>query len=331
MSELDILQEVDATLGSPNKSTDPVAPAGGKPSSGKASSEKKVDPKADEIKSSSTPGQGNPEQEPENVKDVDGNMFKASNKKSKQPGPNQGAQKVKEEIESMFASHDLSEDFKEKATVVFETALNVRINEEVERLNEEFETKLEEQTDVAVSELVEKVDSYLDYVVEKWMEENELAIERGIRTEIAESFMDNLKELLEDHYVDVPEDKVDVLADMAEELEETEKKLDESINELIEARKELMEGKKSDVLDELCEGMTATQREKLEKLVEGVECNDIDEFKSKSEIIKENYFESKTLVESGDDVDPVEGNENVVNLDPVMNEYANAIKRSLKK
>ena len=312
--ELDQLDEVKATLGSPNETSDPVTPAGGDPKKKKrpADASKTVDPKADEIE--------------DDVKTPQG----TADKKAKEPA---AGVSMKESVEEMFAGQNLSEEFKEKATVVFEAAVNAKLNEEVTRLEEEFEAKLEEQTSVAVNELVEKVDSYLDYVVEKWMEENELAIEKGLRAEIAESFIAGLADLFAEHNINLPEEDLDVVADMAEQLETTESKLDEAVSQVVELRKELTEAKKADAFEEIAEGLTDTQVEKLEKLAEGIEFENLDEYKNKIQIIKENYFGgAKELTESVDEVDPIdEGTSEVRTIDPAMARYAEAISKSLRK
>jgi len=312
--ELDQLDEVKATGGDPSETSDPVAPAGGDPKKKNrpADDSKAVDPKADEIED-----------------DVKTPAAKGD-KKAKEPAPGAG---MKESVEEMFAGQDLSEEFKEKATVVFEAAVGAKINEEVARLEEEFTEKLDEQTSLAVDELVEKVDSYLDYVVEKWMEENELAVEKGIRSEIAESFIEGLADLFTEHNINLPEEDVDVVADMAEQLENTEAKLDEAIAQVVELRKELTEANKADAFEEIAEELTATQAEKLEKLAEGIEFENLDEYKEKVKIIKENYFGGSTeLTESVDGIDPIEEETSEIKtVDPEMARYAAAISKSLRK
>lgn len=323
--KIEQLDELKAT-GENSATMDPVTPAGGDPrkKNRPADLSKSVNPTADEIE--------------DTVKTPQGTAF---NNKSPAEGPGTGKKApprmadksaMKESVEEMFAGQDLSEEFKERATVIFEAAVNAKINEEVSRLEEEFEEKLNEQAEIAINELIEKVDSYLDYVVEKWMEENELAIESGIRTEMAESFMSSLKDLFVEHNIDLPEDKADIFAEMAEEIEITENRLAEEIEENIALRKALAESYKQDVLEEISEGLTQTQAEKLEKLSEGVEYDSIEDYKRKVTIIKENYFGGKTLTESVGEIDPIE--EETVEkryIDPTMAKYADAISRSLRK
>jgi hypothetical protein len=241
---------------------------------------------------------------------------------------------MKEAVDAMFAGDDLSEEFKEKATVVFEAAVNAKLTEEVAKLEEEFEAKLDEQAELAVNELVEKVDSYLDYVVEQWMEANEVAIEKGIRNEIAESFIEGLRELFVEHSINIPEEDVDVLADITEQLEETEAALNEAKNEAIELRKQLDESKREDAFETIAEGLTDTQSEKLKALTEGLEFGNLDDYTRKVEIIKENYFgDSKKveLTEEVGEIDPIEEGTTEVSVDPTVARYADAISRTLRK
>jgi len=242
---------------------------------------------------------------------------------------------MKESVEEMFAGADLSEEFKDKATTIFEAAVTAKLNEEVALLEEEFNAKLDEQVELAVSDLVEKVDTYLDYVVEQWMEENEVAIERGIRSQVAESFIAGLKDLFVEHNINLPEEDVNVVADMAEELEETEAALNESVNELIEARKELEALKNEIILESYTKDLTETQAEKLRSLAEGVSFDDSEEYDRKVQIIKEQYFGTKTvLAEAADELDPIELDEETGSKkvgDPSVVAYAEAISRTLRK
>lgn len=239
---------------------------------------------------------------------------------------------MKESVEEMFAGADLSEDFKEKATVVFEAAVNAKLHEEVARIEEQFEAKLDEQVEVAISDIVEKVDTYLDYVVEQWMEDNKVAVERGIRSEIAESFIEGLKDLFVEHNINLPEEEANVVADMAEQLEATEAKLNAAINESIELKKALNESKKAEILESYTKGLTETQAEKFRALTEGVEYSDLDELNRKVKIINEQYFGAKTVLsESLSEIDPIEEAPKTQAIDPTMAAYANAISKTLRK
>jgi hypothetical protein len=239
---------------------------------------------------------------------------------------------MKESVEEMFGDTDLSEDFKEKATVVFEAAVNAKLYEEVALIEEQFETKLDEQVELAISEIVEKVDDYLDYVVEQWMEDNKIAIERGIRGEIAESFLEGLKDLFIEHNVNLPEEEVDVIADIVDQLEETEAKLNDAINESIELKKALTESKKVEILESYTKDLTDTQAEKFFALAEGVDYNDLADFKRKVKIINEQYFGSKSiLTEAMGDIDPIEDAPPVRHIDSTMAAYTQAITKTLRK
>lgn len=311
----DQLLEVKAD-GEDSETSDPVTPAGGMPKKRRADVKKTVDGKADDI-----------EDDVKTPQNTSGGTKKAPPRKADKA-------KVKESIEEMFDGQDLSEEFKNKAGVVFEAALTSAINEELTALEEEFEEKLTEQTALAVDELVEKVDTYLDYVVETWMEENQVAIDRGIKVEMAESFMSGLMELFSSHNIEVAEDKVDVVADLSDKLEETEEKLNESLNEIIELRKKVVTTERREALDDLCEGLTETSAEKLRALVKDVDADTIDSYKEKVKIIRENYFkDSKVITEDTDVVDSIETEDNEVErkVDPEVLSIVKSISQSIRK
>jgi hypothetical protein len=236
-----------------------------------------------------------------------------------------------EAVEEIFGSEDLSEEFKEKATVIFEAVVHGRVANEIARLEEEFSSQLDEQAEIATEDLTKKVDSYLDYVTEQWMEENKLAVENGIRSDIAESFILGLKELFSEHRIAVPEEEVDLVAEMAEQIEELETKLNEEINSVLEIRKELDEARKSDVFDEISEGLADTQSEKLRSLTEGLEFVDLDDYSRKVNIIKDNYFGQTAIVEEVDELDPVDTDvEGTKYVDPSIARYAASISKSVR-
>ena len=304
--ELDQLDELKAD-GEDSSTADPVTGAGGAVKKRKADATNAPE-KADTI----------------DVKTPEGSAGKKAPARSADKG-------MKESVEEMFAGADLSEDFKEKATVVFEAAVNAKLQEEVTRIEEQFEAKLDEQVEVAISDIVEKVDTYLDYVVEQWMEDNKVAIERGIRSEIAESFIEGLKDLFVEHNINLPEEEVDVIADMAEQLEATEAKLDAAINESIELKKALTESKKAEILESYTKDLTETQAEKFRALTEGVEYSDLDELSRKVKIINEQYFGAKTVLsESLSEIDPIE-EATTQKIDPAMAAYAQAISKTIRK
>ena len=261
----------------------------------------------------------------EDGEDDETKVIKASAKKKR------ADKSMGEAVDEIFGGEDLSEDFKERAAVLFETVVLEKVNVEVERLEEEFSSKLDEQAELATEDLTKKVDAYLDYVAEQWMEENTLAVESGIRSDIAESFISGLKELFSEHRIDVPEEEVDLVAEMAEKIEALEASLNEQIDTNIEVSKELDEAKKSDVFDSLCEGIANTQAEKLRSLTEGLEYVDLDDFKRKVEIIKENYFGKSEISEEVDELDPiVDDSEDTKYVDPQMARYAQAISKTFR-
>tara|TARA_R110000737_G_scaffold281729_1_gene288350 strand:+ start:611 stop:1552 length:942 start_codon:yes stop_codon:yes gene_type:complete len=261
----------------------------------------------------------------EDGEDDETKVIKASAKKKR------ADKSMGEAVDEIFGGEDLSEDFKERAAVLFETVVLGKVNAEVERLEEEFSSKLDEQAELATEDLTKKVDAYLDYVAEQWMEENTLAVESGIRSDIAESFISGLKELFSEHRIDVPEEEVDLVAEMAEKIEALEASLNEQIDTNIEVSKELDEAKKSDVFDSLCEGIANTQAEKLRSLTEGLEYVDLDDFKRKVEIIKENYFGKSEISEEVDELDPiVDDSEDTKYVDPQMARYAQAISKTFR-
>ena len=211
---------------------------------------------------------------------------------------------VSADVEALTKDEDLSEDFKAKASTIFEAALKSKISEMKIRMNASYEEKLKEETEDQKAKLTEKVDSYLNYVVEEWMKENSIAIERGIKGEIAEDFISGLKKLFEDHYIDVPDEKYNVLEDQANKIEELEKKLNEEIGKNVEQSKEVGELKRQDILDEASKDLADTAKEKFNKLAEEVEYSNEKDFTTKVATIKESYFGTKVKT-SGNEIDEV--------------------------
>ena len=205
---------------------------------------------------------------------------------------------------------DLSEEFKDKAAMIFETAVKTRIQEQTKILEARYEEKLSVETETVKEAMVEKVDSYLNYVVEEWMKENELAVERGIRTEIAEDFITGLKDLFKEHYIDVPEEKYNVLDDLTTQTKKLEDKLNEQISKNVDLTKEVSESVKAKTIDEVSTDLADTEKEKFEKMAENVEYDSADKFREKLETIKESYFPKSKIVEatSKDEVDAVAAN-----------------------
>ena len=215
---------------------------------------------------------------------------------------------VSADVEALTKDEDLSEDFKSKAATIFEAAVKSKVNDAKKKMHASYEEKLKEEVETTKSELVEKVDSYLNYVVEEWMQENKLAIERGIKGEIAEDFISGLKKLFEDHYIDVPDEKYNVLEDQASKIEDLEKKLNEQIEKNVEQNKAIGELKRQDIIDEASKDLADTAKEKFNKLAEEVEFSNEEDFTTKVSTIKESYFGAKK--ESSNDIDDVAvGNE----------------------
>ena len=205
---------------------------------------------------------------------------------------------------------DLSEEFKDKAAMIFETAVKTRIQEQTKILEARYEEKLSVETETVKEAMVEKVDSYLNYVVEEWMKENELAVERGIRTEIAEDFITGLKDLFKEHYIDVPEEKYNVLDDLTTQTKKLEEKLNNEISKNVDLTKQVSESAKAKAIDEVSTDLADTEKEKFEKMAENVEYDSADKFREKLETIKESYFPKSKIVEatSKDEVDAVAAN-----------------------
>ena len=236
---------------------------------------------------------------------------------------------VKEHVDALVAGDDsLSEEFKQKAATVFEAAIKSKVKEIAEEMQADYDKKLTEETSKSKDELVEKVDSYLAYVVEEWMKENELALERGIKGEIAEDFISGLKKLFEDHYIDVPDEKYNVLEDQSSKIEELEKKLNESIEKNVELSKENGEHKRQDIIDEASKELADTQKEKFNKLAEEVEYSNEEDFTAKVKTIKESYFGKKESTSEIDDVAAESNAEQPQDLTNAMAAYSAAISKT---
>ena len=220
---------------------------------------------------------------------------------------------VSADVDALVKDEDLSEEFKSKAATIFEAAVNSKVKEAKKKMHAGYEEKLKEESEKAKGELVEKVDSYLAYVVEEWMKENELALERGIKGEIAEDFISGLKKLFEEHYISVPDEKYDVLEDQASKIESLEKKLNEEIEKNVELNKENSESKRASIVAEMGEDLAETSKEKFNKLAEEVEYTNEEDFRAKVSTIKESYFGAKK--EASSDIDDVAVGESTENVD----------------
>jgi len=205
---------------------------------------------------------------------------------------------IEEDVNALLGGEELSEEFKEKARVIFEAALTSKIKEIQETLEVQYAERLEEERQSLKGELTERVDSYLEYVCQEWMKENELAIEHGLKTEMTESFLSGMKGLFEEHYVVIPEDKYDVLESMVEKLDDMETKLNEQIDKNIGLNKRLAESTADVVLSVVSEGLAETQKEKLASLAESVEFESEEEYREKLETLKESYFSKAPTAKS---------------------------------
>lgn len=234
---------------------------------------------------------------------------------------------VSEDVAALMNGEELSEDFKVKAATIFEAAVITRVKQEVAKIEEEFESKLAEQVETVKEGLVEKVDGYLDYIVEQWMEQNEIALESGIKSDILEGFVSGLKGLFEEHYIDIPQEKVDVLGNMESHIEELTAKLDESLASQVELSKKLGELSRQQTIDEASEGLTDTEVEKFKGLAEELVFEGQDNFKAKLQTIRENYFSTEkkaTTVKSPVTDSTVTITEDVT-VDPAMKKYLQAL------
>ena len=261
------------------------------------------------------------------MKKEEGYMMKASKEKmkSEKSEDDQKAKDVdvKEHIDALTSGEsDLSEEFKQKAATIFEAAITSKVKAISEEMQADYDKKFDEEVSKAKTDLVEKVDAYMNYVVNEWMKENELAIERGIKGEIAEDFINGLKKLFEDHYIDVPDEKYDVLEDQASKIEELEKKLNEQIAKNVEMNKENSSLKRTDIIAEVASDLADTSKEKFAKLTEEVEYSNADDFKKKCETIKESYFGTKKEANSDSEVDNAVADNQGVNTEDLSNAMA---------
>ena len=276
----------------------------------------------------------NPDNHKNNVDDED-EAANATSKKSNpatassvagDQSPIRKGTSVKEDVDALLNGEELSEEFRAKAETIFEAAVMTRVKAEVARIEEEFESKLAEQVEKNTEGLVEQVDGYLGYIAEQWMTQNEIALERGMKSDILEGFIGGLKNLFEEHYIDIPEEKFDVLGEMESKIDELEAKLNEQVAANIELSKTLAESNRAEIVKTVSEGLTATETEKFMSLVEELSYEDQASFETKVKTIRENYFTTKGATEIKSVVTdaPVEAltEEKKVTLDPAMSAYA---------
>ena len=239
---------------------------------------------------------------------------------------------VQDDIQALTAGEEgLSEEFKAKATTIFEAAVHAKVVDEVNARMEEHAKEQEVGSAEFQKELTEKVDGYLTYVVEEWMKENELAIERGIRSELVEDFMSGIKTLFTEHYIDIPEEKVDMVDDLFTKVEDLETSLDEEINRGVELQKELAQFKKDDALQSATKDLADTDSEKISKLAEGIEFENTEQYIEKLSVLKESYFPKADSVTSEitetDETIELTEEKSPEKVDESMKHYTSAIKR----
>ena len=236
---------------------------------------------------------------------------------------------IEDDVNALLGGEELSEEFKEKAKTIFEAALNSKIKEIQDTLEIQYEQKLNEEKEELKVSLQERVDSYLEYVAEEWMTENQLAVEHGLKTEMTESFLSGMKGLFEEHYVTIPEDKYDVLESMVEKLDDMETKLNEQIDKNIGLNKRLGESVATGILESVSDGLAATQKEKLASLAESVEFESEQKYREKLEVLKESYF-ARTTNESAKEISKAQTLSEGVDSTPApvssgMDAYLNAL------
>jgi hypothetical protein len=234
---------------------------------------------------------------------------------------------------SPIFGEDLSEEFRDKATAIFEAAVIARVNNEMEKVAESLEEKYAEEFTTYKEDLVEKIDAYLNYVVEGYLEENKLAIENGLRNEIAEDFMTGLKALFKEHYIEVPEEKYDVIGELQVKVTELEESLNGQINSNVGLNSELTELKKKMIIKEMSKDLADTEVNRLSKLLEGVEFDNVDLYKEKVSVIKENYFPRDAVVKESAKQALIEetGTEAHTGGNDVVSTYAQALSRTIKR
>ena len=242
---------------------------------------------------------------------------------------------VKEDIDALVDGEELSEEFKSKASTIFEAAVHQKVMEvatvKVDELEKEFQSDLQEEIISFRDELTEKVDGYLNYVVEEWMRENELALENSLRSEITEEFMGGLKNLFTEHYIEVPDEKVDIVENLFDKVEELEGQLNTQIEENVKTKDELNEYRKNKILEEVCSDLADTQSEKMKSLVEGVSFDESEDFESKVKTIKESYFPNQVKqdenIDQKDVVSEDSPSEEAPKMNNIMEAYSQAIAR----
>jgi hypothetical protein len=276
--------------------------------------------------------------------DEEGNEIVSENKETKEVVAREEFN-LESDVQALIEGEELSDEFKEKAATIFEAAVFARVNDEIstriDKLDEQYKTELQEAIENNRTVMIEKVDDFMNYVVKEWMQENELAVDKGIRSEIVEDFMVGLKNLFVEHYVDIPDEKVDLVDDLFAKVEDLEGSLNSEIQKNIDSSKELKEFKKMDALYTVSEGMTEVDQEKMIKLAEGIEYENEESYTEKLQIIKDKYFraedaEDKQVLseDTQDDMEPNEENSSdtaMAEAPEHIRTYADAISRTIIK
>merc|ERR1712167_180204 len=238
---------------------------------------------------------------------------------------------MKEDVAALTEGEDLSEEFKAKAATIFEASIKAKLVEEIENLESEYETKVNEKVEETKSEIVEKVDAYLNYVVEEWMKENELAIEKGLRAEITEDFFGGLKSLFESHYINVPQEKYDVIEAQTAEIEKLKEEYNKSMEKNIELNQKIAESTREEIIKDVSSDLAATEVDKLTGLAEGIEYKDADSFRKSVETLKNSYYpKAKASDTESNEVAEQNAGSPSVNLSESMAAYTAAISKSKK-
>ena len=236
---------------------------------------------------------------------------------------------MKEDVAALTEGEELTSEFKQKAATAFEAAVKAKLVEEIENLEGEYETKVNEKVSEVKEEIVDKVDAYLNYVVEEWMKENELAIEKGLRNEITEDFIGGLKSLFESHYINVPQEKYDVIESQAAEIEKLKEDINKSIEKNVELNQKIAESTREDIIKDVSSDLAATEADKLKGLAEGIEYKDAESFRKSVETLKNSYY-PKAKASDTESNEVAEQNAGSGNLSESMAAYTAAISKSKK-
>ena len=350
MSETEVKKELDTVEEQKNAANKDAAPAEPnhlkndaedlgapvvKPTDSNPDATKKVSKVSDQVNKDAKDGSLPKDQKPSGMKEEEAEVEGEEEIAETKEETSEMNIDLSDDVKALVSTDaDLSEEFKEKAATIFETAVKTRIQEQVKVLESQYEEKLSKETETVKEAMVEKVDSYLNYVVEEWMKENELAVERGIRTEIAEDFITGLKDLFKEHYIDVPEEKYNVLDDLTNQVKDLEGKLNEQIEKNVNLTKEVNNSERTNLVAEVSADLADTEKEKFASMAENVEFDSAPKFREKLETIKESYFPKTKIEESSskDEVDSVAANGPVVEQSSdAMAAYTAAITRNLKK